>query len=131
MVTLNGELIAAVLRIGRDGRSIDNLSAGGIAAAVDISSGVVKTIGKTYLDEEFVLHPNTNEPIPGFKIPRWNECIRYVENAVKLCPGIPCVGWDIAVTDEGPTIVEVNEGTEIEVLEVPLGKGFRRIIQGK
>lgn len=131
MVTLDGKLIAAVLRIGRNGSGIDNIAAGGITAGVDIESRIVMNTGKTYLDEEFVRHPDTGVAIPGFVIPKWDECVEYVEKAIEMCPGIPCIGWDIAVTKNGPTIVEVNEGTEIEVIEVPLEKGFRRIMQGK
>lgn len=131
MVTKNGILIAAVLRVGRNKSSVDNLSAGGIAAAIDIKTGIVCSIGKTYLDEAFVMHPDTGVTIPGFRIPQWEKCKEYVAEAVKLCSGIPVIGWDIAITLDGPTIIEVNARPEIEAMELPLEKGLRRVMREK
>lgn len=126
MVTYKGKLISAVLRIGRDGKEVDNLSAGGIAAGIELDNGVVYTVGRTYNDESFVYHPDTKITIPGLSIPMWEECKDLVERAVNYCQGIPVIGFDIAITQKGPTIVEVNEGTEIEVIQLPNKEGYRR-----
>ena len=49
----------------------------------------------------------------------WDGCKQLVARAEKYCDGIHVIGFDIAVTQKGPTIVEVNEGTEIEALQLP------------
>ena len=56
----------------------------------------------------------------------WDGCKQLVARVEKYCDGIPVIGFDIAVTQKGPTIVEVNEGTEIEALQLPSKEGYRR-----
>ncbi len=126
MVIYNGKLVSDVLRMGREEKEVDNLSAGGIAAGIELDKGIVYTIGRTYYDEKFVYHLDTKVVIPGFSIPMWDGCKQLVARAEKYCDGIPVIGFDIAVTQKGPTIVEVNEGTEIEALQLPSKEGYRR-----
>lgn len=129
MVTYKKKLVAATLRIGRGKNEVDNLSAGGIAAGVDIQSGTVYTTGKTYANEEFIFHPDTGVTIPGYVIPKWTECKKLVKKAVALCEEIPIVGFDITIAKHGPAIIEVNEGTEIEAVQLPGLRGYRRILR--
>ena len=127
IVTVHGKVLDAVLRIGQSGMNVDNLSAGGIACGVDISTGIVCTVGRDYKGKEYLKQPDTKITLPGFMIPLWNDCLKLVNETVKKIDGIPVIGWDIAVTENGPTIVEINEGTEIEVFQVPFKKGYRFI----
>lgn len=125
IVTVNGEILDAVLRVGQGESAVDNLSAGGIACPLDADTGIVVGKGRDYLGNEYVVHPQTGIPFPGFVIPNWNEAKKLVHNAIQLINGIPVIGWDIAITKDGATIVEINEGTEIEVIQVPFKKGYR------
>lgn len=67
------EIVGAILRIGIN-NYVDNFSAGGIAAPINISTGIVykpaisKMNGLVYKE-----HPETNTKILGFKIPYWKE----------------------------------------------------------
>lgn len=98
MVIYNGKLVSDVLRMGREEKEVDNLSAGRIAAGIELDKGIVYTIGRTYYDEKFVYHPDTKVVIPGFSIPMCDGCKQLVARAEKYCDGIPAIGFDIAVT---------------------------------
>lgn len=125
IVSVQGKVFAAVLRVGKGDSEIDNLSAGGIACPMDIETGIITGKGRDYLGNEYVMHPLTDVVFPGFKIPNWDKAMELVENTSKAITGIPVIGFDIAITKNGAAIVEINEGTEIEVLQVPFKKGFR------
>ena len=127
-ITLNERPLGAVLRIGMGGANIDNASSGGMYAAVDIENGVVETPAFRYEGQKFLIHPDTNQIIPGFQIPMWKECTAFIRDACTCIDGIPLIGWDIAITPNGPTLVEVNEAPDLFLLQQPLQRGFRKYL---
>ena len=53
-------------------------------------------------------HPKTGIPFEGFNIPLWDDvCSLAKEVALKFLP-LRIIGWDIAVTPNGPYIIEGN-----------------------
>ena len=53
-------------------------------------------------------HPTSGHRLIGFQIPHWQElCRMVVEAARKLMP-IRTIGWDIAVTPDGPVVIDAN-----------------------
>lgn len=122
------DIVAAVLRIGV-GNHVDNFSAGGIAAPIDIATGeiyqsaVSKTGSLTY-----EIHPITHEKIKGFTIPYWDEVINIVEETSKIIPEVRTVGWDIAITKDGPELVEGNDNWNKDSFQLPYREGRRYIL---
>lgn len=53
-------------------------------------------------------HPQTKFPFIGFEIPYIDESIQLVKDASERLPEARMIGWDIAVTPEGPVIIEAN-----------------------
>ena len=55
-------------------------------------------------------HPDSGTPISGEKIPDMEAVRELVRKAhLKLCPGVPLVGWDVAITEEaGICLLEAN-----------------------
>lgn len=102
------EIISANLRMGNGEKCIDNVKQGGISAVVDINSGVIISIGKTYNNQYFETHPKTGTKILGVKIPNWDEVIKLVENAHNEYKECMLLGWDIAITKNNAVLVEVN-----------------------
>lgn len=70
-------------------------------------------------------HPDTGCTIPGFRLPYWEETLRLFCLAQKELKEAPTLGWDIAITDDGPLIVEANAGYSIEIHEVAEHRGLR------
>lgn len=126
MLTLKGKPVGAAIRMGVGNSVVDNASSGGIYTEIDIDEGI--TVGKAMKDvtrEQFVVHPTTKTVIPGIKIPFWNECKEIAEKASKIIPDVYSVGWDIAVTPDGPTFVEVNTNVGLELIQAPNGHSLK------
>jgi hypothetical protein len=53
-------------------------------------------------------HPLTRARIEGHRITEFGAAVRLALAAHAIFPDILSVGWDVAILDDGPTIVEGN-----------------------
>jgi hypothetical protein len=53
-------------------------------------------------------HPQTGRPFDGFSLPWWSEAIALVITAQRCFRELPTLGWDVALTETGPRIIEAN-----------------------
>ncbi len=53
-------------------------------------------------------HPVTGEVIVGFQIPFWNQIIELVKELAYVVPQVRYVGWNIAITEKRPILIEGN-----------------------
>lgn len=101
-------IASAYLRIGRGGSFVDNAKAGGIIAVIDSSTGIVVNSGTMNMKKPLIIHPDTGVQIVGFKIPNWNELFEFVKELSDIVPTNRYTGWDLALTDNGWVLIEVN-----------------------
>lgn len=104
----NGQphFLQAVLKIGNGG-VVDNFSSGGMYTYVDENGTVfVEAIDRD--DNIFYEHPISKTKIVGFKVPMFKEAVDLVKECAKVVPEIAYVGWDVAISEDGPVIVEGN-----------------------
>ena len=124
------DLIGARLRISVNS-AVDNMGAGNMAAPVDIKTGFVSGPGVysdiTKTDEE--IHPVTGVEIRGFKIPYWKESIEMIKEAALIETGNRSVGWDIAITNEGPELIEGNHNWCKLLWQLPVKKGMKPVLE--
>jgi hypothetical protein len=78
-------------------------------------------------------HPNTGLPCIGVMLPFWHESIKLVQRAhAAAFPRFPFLGWDIALTKDGPILLETNSGWGAifhQMLDGPLGHtAFSRLV---
>lgn len=118
------EIVAISLRIGNNNSFVDNRSAGGIVAEVDLETGIVYTTGVDKWSNRYIRHPITGERIVGFEIPNWNSVVEMVENISVINPGMKYVGWDIAITSEGAILVEGNSKAKMYVHQQSTQRGL-------
>ena len=100
-------IVYAFLRIG-NGKVMDNVDCGGMAARIDLPTGELKTVGADKQGNTFEKHPMTGTPIVGFRIPYWEEAKRMCLEAAQKVPQMRFVAWDVAITPDGPTFIEGN-----------------------
>ena len=100
-------IVYAYIRIG-NGKVMDNVDCGGMAAPVDLESGVISGVGANKAGEAFEFHPMTNTRIPGTKIPYWDEVKAMCLSAMHVVPQVRFVAWDVAITPDGPVFIEGN-----------------------
>ena len=103
---------AGVHRFGSKlGAHVDNWSAGGLAAGIDLATGQLgSAIRKPSFDQQrtrHVTHPDTGASIEGVAIPRFQEMCAGLLNVARRFPR-RYVGWDVVVTPASWTIVEAN-----------------------
>ena len=100
-------IVYAFLRIG-NGKVMDNVDCGGMAARIDLESGKLLTVGADKAGNTFIKHPITNMSIIGFQIPFWEEAKDMCLKAAQKFPEMRFVAWDVAITPDGPTFIEGN-----------------------
>lgn len=101
--------ISASLKIGGQKNSfVDNMHQKGVGANVDIQTGVVTSLGYDYHDHSFIYHPLSKAQIIGFCIPFWSQTIELIKKTHLDVSECPLLGWDVAITNEGPEIIEIN-----------------------
>lgn len=102
------KILFKAIRIGNKGNVVDNFNHGGMYSIIN-DAGIIT---KPAIDKEgkvYEKHPTTNTEIVGFIIPYFKEAIKMAVNASKVIPQVGLVGWDIAITDKGPLIIEGNQ----------------------
>lgn len=104
-------ILARVLKIGRAG-DVDNFSAGGMYTMLD-EGGVA--LYPAFDGHDFIhpVHPLSGVSIVGFQVPHFGESIDLASRAALEVTDVPYVGWDIAVTPDGPLIIEANYNTGV------------------
>ncbi len=122
----NYQILGCRLRISVNS-PIDNLAAGNLAAPVDEKTGQICGPG-VYSDitrPPETAHPVTGTEIVGFQLPFWPETLELVKRASLLHPENRSIGWDIAITADGPGLIEGNHDWCKLVWQLPLGKGLK------
>ena len=101
-------LISAVIRMGNNESSVDNSSAGGIMAQIDLEKGIVFTPGVDKNLNKFLSHPLTEQQIVGLQIPNWGKVLQLSRELHHEIPQLKLLGWDLAILENDVDIIEVN-----------------------
>ena len=115
------------INVGRD--DSDNFqhgASGNMLAAVEMATGrITRIISGTGANQvENPRHPVTNAQLIGFQLPWWDEIKALVCDAQLAFPGFICPGWDVAVCEDGPKILEVNFFGDIDLSQHAHRQGF-------
>ena len=115
------QIIWMGLRVGNGVNAIDNFHAKGMAVNIDIETG--KLVGNAIDKDlnEYEVHPLTSVKFEGFKIPCFEEAKRMVLEACLESDKILVVGWDVAISDKGPVIIEGNRRPGFDIVQVLSG----------
>lgn len=123
------ELVKAIFKINVGGRDSDNFehgASGNMLATVDFETGIVSRVitGTGSRQNTVTVHPRTGAALVGFQLPHWPEIKRLVCEAQLALPGFICPGWDIAICDDGPRILEANAFGDIDLSQHAQRCGF-------
>ena len=87
----------------------DNVGYGGICCYADRETGRYYD-GETIVDHKFYpceAHPDTGVPIEGY-FPNWDKVVEGLKEISLQMPQLEYLGYDIAITEEGFKIIEIN-----------------------
>lgn len=116
----------ATMRVGREGRIVDNAAAGGLCVKIDMATGRLGSFARTkpaISTHPFAHHPDTDVAFGSIVVPFWPEVLDLVRRGGQAMAPLRSLGWDIAVTPEGPIVIETNAAWAPEVFQLcqPLG----------
>ncbi len=109
------------LRVGNGINAIDNFHAKGMAVNIDINTG--KLVGNAIDKDlnEYEEHPFTHVKFDGFQIPCFEDSKNMVLKASLESDKILVVGWDVAISEDGPVIIEGNRRPGFDIVQVLSG----------
>jgi hypothetical protein len=123
------EVIGAVFRMAiGENVTVDNLHAGGIAAAVDLDSGCLSCATNLGTDARLgwlSTHPDTGTAIEGRALPLWGDVKSFAADAHRAFTDRVVIGWDVAILDDGPILIEGNGNPDMDILQRFMRTGLR------
>ena len=117
------------LRVGNGINAVDNFHAKGMGVNIDINTG--KLVGNAIDKDlnEFEEHPTSHVKFDGFQIPCFEEAKQMVLKASLRSDKILVVGWDVAISENGPVIIEGNRRPGFDLVQVLSNRGRKDIIR--
>ena len=111
--------LGAIIRMGVKGQCCDNLAAGGVSAPVDLETGRLGREGlfRPAFGRRTTHHPDTGVAFYNFQIPYFEEAVQMSKKLHGFFYGIHSIGWDIAITKDGPVFIEGNDNWEIPTFQ--------------
>ena len=112
-------ILSSVLRVGTSvSAPVDNWAHGGISVGVHEDGSLVEYgVYKPGYGGKAYEHPDTHIRFSDFVIPEYDKAIDLCKRAHLALKEIPAIGWDIAITPDGPTIIEGNDNWEISLMQ--------------
>ena len=77
------------------------------------------------------IHPDTHARLIGTILPDWPQLVDMVLRAATLLPGIGTQSRDIAISADGPVILEVNLDGDLNLTPLPSGRGTLDAVYGQ
>jgi hypothetical protein len=126
-------LLAASLRITVGANDADNFlhgASGNIVAGIDPATGqLLQGLCSARRDWPVIVgverHPDTGVLIEGFQLSFWRELLDLVSRGQRAFTGLRTIGWDVAITDAGPVLVEGNGAYDTDLLQIAHDRGLR------
>ncbi len=90
------------------------------AAPIDLPTGRLRALAGDMPDtfvERYPQHPVNGQPVAGRLVPLWPEVCRIAVAAHRVIADRMIAGWDIAVTPDGPAIIEANALPDVVFLQ--------------
>jgi hypothetical protein len=102
-------------RVGRHGVPVDNFAYGGTMLEVTADGTVGLGVTRQGFRERgpaaavVAHHGDTGRQMTGTRLPCFADAVELCRRAhARLAPSAARLGWDVALTDDGPMLVEVN-----------------------
>lgn len=120
------EVVASMFRVGVGDSLVDNASAGGIVAFVDVTTGAIVSDGADKQGNMYVAHPETGKVFKGFVIPHWEQVVDVCKSISLMVPELVFAGWDLGVMQGGfVELIEVNSYSNVSGLQTAYGHGIK------
>ena len=103
-------------------KPVDNVWNGGMTALVDINTGILQKSAYHHENNKKITwqnyHPDTKKEIEGTKIPNWDLVKQKIIELTNELDFLNYVGWDVVVTPESVKVIEGNNCSEVNILQI-------------
>ncbi|HHU84127.1 MAG TPA: hypothetical protein GXZ23_03030 [Clostridiales bacterium] len=107
----------ALVRMGAGDKAVDNISSGGMYTSVNEKGMLTKPAFCDKTGIYYDRHPKTNTEFNGFVIPYFDEAVEMCKSAAMVLPNLRYIGWDVAITPNGPVLVEGNNFPSYDMVQ--------------
>ena len=112
------EAALACFRMAVGSLVADNFAGGGLASPVRLEDGRLGPAVFKSRPGSFASHPDTGALILGRSLPNWPAVTQLAIDGHRAFEPLPSIGWDIAITENGPVIVEGNSEWGVNVVQM-------------
>ncbi len=123
------EIPWAILKIPGPGQVVCNPRLGALMLAVDVETGrlsaAVGPLPGSGVVRDVTHHPVTGKKFDGFQLPLWDDVVAAVTKAAKAFQELPCLGWDVAIAEEGPVLIETNWEFGMHTQQIAMDRGLK------
>ena len=101
---------------------------GGSAVLIDMETGKLTGDG---VDKKlnWVEYSSTGVKYDGYEVPYWEEIKALCLEAALVNDQIHFVGWDVAITPDGPLLIEGNRGSGFDLPQVLAKRGMKDLLE--
>lgn len=117
-------LLGVMALMGVGDMIVSNWHYGGIIINVN-NDGYLNEYGYSLSLKRIDRHPETGVVFKEFKVPFYNEIIDVCTNAMELFYGLKSIGWDMAITPDGPIFIEGNDMWGLPAHQMVERRGWR------
>jgi len=128
LVTPQNEILIvhAALRTGVGPAFIDNWSAGGVAAGIDVEKGRLMKYAFDKTGKRYLAHPTSGLAFEGYPVPEWDRLRDTAISIQKAFPFYKMLGPDLALDTTGePVLLEINYAPDLTFGEQTGGPLFK------
>lgn len=115
------EIPFAILRVGTFASQIDSFTQGGLAIRICPETGELSELAARrpeFSRELIARHPDSDFLFSGVKIPYWKEILEELKEFARNSGDNRFIGWDVAVSPDGPVIIEGNHAWGAHIAQV-------------
>jgi len=116
--------VAALIKVGGPNARVDNYVQGGCMFGVNPETGRANDWALDKKHNRIKVLPSGFEIGDGFDVPYFNEIVDMAIRCHYTIPNIGMIGWDIAIAEDGPVLIEENFASDIRIHQAVGGSVF-------
>ncbi|ADE15287.1 conserved hypothetical protein [Nitrosococcus halophilus Nc 4] len=123
------QVISTLWKVAAGGAMADNFwEPGNLVGPIGAETGVVGQMftGLGLQRRDVSEHPDTGKWLVGVTLPDWGRALELCLEGTASLPGLKMQAWDIALTDRGPVMLEVNIIGGLRLPQLVVDAGINR-----